>query len=140
MLDRYLYKEGNTDMSPVSQSIEQSPSMFIDTINTPDYMRTAEFPQPSVIGLGYVTSAGAVDTAKFFFSQNWTVAKNSTGNYTITHNIGYATKYLPIFNLIGTTDKSFAVTVNANTTDIVTFNQAGTATDTAFMFVFYLIA
>ena len=138
-LNRNLYRNDSEQSSAVNQVLNTKPSETVLNINQPEYSRTAEFPAPSVIGLGYVTSAGAADTTKFFFSQNWTVAKNSTGNYTITHNIGDSTKYLPQINLIGTTDKSFAVTVNANTTDIVTFNQAGTATDTAFMFVFYLI-
>ena len=94
----------------------------------------------TVIGIGYVTSGGAKDTAGFFLPSSWSVTKNSTGNYTITHNIGAINKYLPMINLIGSTDKSFAVTVGATTTTIYTFNQAGTATDTAFMFVFYLIS
>lgn len=139
MLDRFLYRDNSEQGTPVDQSINQKPTVNINSLSDPEYFRSTEFPQPMIAGIGYVTSAGAIDTAKFFYSQAWSVTKNSTGNYTITHNIGDNTKYLPIFNLIGSADRSFVVNnINNNTVDILTFNQAGTATDTAFMFVFYL--
>lgn len=139
MLDRNLYKIQEGNMAK-EQTLGNRTQIDIPNINTPDYYKTSNFPQPGIIGMGYVTSAGAKDTAGFFLPSAWSVVKNSTGNYTITHSIGAITKYLPIINLIGSTDKSFAVTVGATTTTIYTFNQAGAATDTAFMFVFYLIS
>lgn len=139
MLDRNLYKV-NDDQSSVGMAMGDRQQIEISNPNTPEYYKTASFPQPAIIGMGYVTSAGAKDSSGFFLPSAWSVTKNSTGNYTITHSIGAINKYLPVINLIGSTDKSFAVTVGATTTTIYTFNQAGTATDTAFMFVFYLIS
>jgi hypothetical protein len=138
-LDRNLYKipADNTSEEMVLGNRQQ---IEITNPNTPGYYKTSAFPQPAVIGMGYVTSAGAKDTSGFFLPSAWSVTKNSTGNYTITHSIGAINKYLPMINLIGSSDKSFAVTVGATSTTIYTFNQAGTATDTAFMFVFYLIS
>jgi hypothetical protein len=40
----------------------------------------------------------------------------------------------------GTSDVNAVVNIADNVTTIRTFNQAGTLTDTAFMFVFYLIS
>lgn len=139
MLDRNLYKI-NDDTSAVGMSIGDRQQIDIENPNTPSYYKTASFPQPAVIGMGYVTSGGAKDSSGFFLPSAWSVVKNSTGNYTVTHNIGAINKYLPIINLIGSTDKSFAVTVGANTITVYTFNQAGAATDTAFMLVVYLIS
>lgn len=139
MLDRNLYKI-NDNQTSVGMAMGDRQQIEISNPNTPEYYKTPNFPQPGIIGMGYVTSAGAKDTAGFFLPSSWSVTKNSAGNYTITHNIGAINKYLPMINLIGSTDKSFAVTVGATTTTIYTFNQAGTATDTAFMFVFYLIS
>lgn len=141
MLDRNLYKIQSQEDSAIAQSIDLKPVYAIDNFNQLDYYKTSSFPQPGVIGMGYVTSSGAKDTAGFFLPSSWSVAHTvGTGIYTITHNIGRINKYLPMINLIGSTDKSFAVTVGATTTTVYTFNQAGTATDTAFMFVFYLIS
>lgn len=146
MLGRNLYKIQSEDQSAIEQSINFKPTVEIDNFNQLDFYKTSNFPQPAIIGMGYITSAGAKDTTAFFKPSAWTVARSSAGVYVITHNIGEiqvsgATikRYLPVINLIGSTDKSFAVTVGATTTTVYTFNQAGTATDTAFMFVFYLI-
>jgi len=139
MLDRNLYKiqENNT---AIEQSLGNRTQIDLTNPNTPEYYKTSSFPQPAVIGMGYVTSGGAKDTSGFFLPSAWSVSRSSAGVYVITHNIGAVYKYLPIINLIGSTDKSFAVTVGANTTTVYTFNQAGTATDTAFMLVTYLIS
>jgi len=138
MLDINLYKSQQENSR--ADSLGNRSSIDISNPNTPEFYKTASFPQPAVIGMGYVTSGGAKDSGGFFLPSAWSVIKNSNGNYTITHNIGAVNKYLPIINLIGSSDKSFAVTVGATSTTIYTFNQAGTATDTAFMFVFYLIS
>lgn len=140
MLDRNLYKV-NDDQTSVGMAMGDRTQIDIPNLNNPEYYKTSSFPQPGIIGMGYVTSAGAKDASGFFLPSAWSVAHTvGTGIYTITHNIGAITKYLPMINLIGSTDKSFAVNVGATTTTIYTFNQAGTATDTAFMFVFYLIS
>ena len=139
MLDRNLYKvqEGN---SAPEQALGNRTQIDLSNPNTPSYYKNTSFPQPGIIGMGYVTSGGAKDSSGFFLPSAWSVSRSSAGVYVITHNIGAINKYLPMINLIGSTDKSFAVTVGANTTTIYTFNQAGAATDTAFMFVFYLIS
>lgn len=139
MLNRFLYNENQGQSAP-EQALGDRKQIDLSNPNTPDYYKTSAFPQPGVIGMGYVTSAGAKDSSGFFIPSGWSVAHTGTGVYTITHNIGAVNKYLPLVNLIGNTSKNFAVTVGANTTIIYTFNQAGTATDTAFMFVFYLIS
>jgi hypothetical protein len=147
MLDRNLYKIQSEDQSSVGQSIDLKPTVVIDNFNKLEFYKTSNFPQPAIVGMGYVTSGGAKDTTAFFKPNTWTVSRSSAGVYVITHNISEiqvsgATikRYLPMINLIGSTDKSFVVTVGATTTTVYTFNQAGTATDTAFMFVFYLIS
>jgi len=139
MLDRNLYKLPD-EQSPIELSMGNRTSIDLTNPNTPEYYKTTSLPQPAIIGIGYVTSAGAKDSAGFFLPSAWSIAHTvGTGVYVITHNIGAINKYLPIINLIGSTSKNFAVTVGTTTTTIYTFNQAGTATDTAFMFVFYLI-
>lgn len=142
MLNRFLYVSNTGDNIPSSSEMALGNRIQIDlpNPNTPAYYKTSSFPQPAVIGLGYVTSGGAKDASGFFLPSAWSVSRSSAGIYVITHGIGAVNKYLPIINLIGSTDKSFSVTVGATTTTISTFNQAGAATDTAFMFVFYLIS
>lgn len=146
MLDRNLYKI-NDNQSAIDQTMGNRTQIDLPNINQPDYYKTSSFPQPGVIGMGYVNANET--KGSFFFPSAWTLPAThvTTGVYTITHNIGQTqasgttiNRYLPIINLIGSTDKSFAVTVGATTTTVYTFNQAGTATDTAFMFVFYLIS
>lgn len=134
-LTRELYAEKNED-NPFNNIIGNRLPTPVPDINQPQYYRASTFPQPAVIGMGYVTSAGAKGT--FFLPSLFTVAKGATGVYTITHNIG-SVKYIPIINLQDSASKNFTVTVNANDTVIRTFtSNTAAAVDTAFMFVFYL--
>jgi len=98
MLDRNLYKiqEGN---SAPEQALGNREQVEVSNPNTPEYYKNTSFPQPAVIGMGYVTSAGAKDSAGFFLPSAWSVTKNSTGNYTITHAIGAVNKYLPMIRI-----------------------------------------
>lgn len=105
--------------------------------NTPNYQGQVNFPQPSIVGFGKVTSAGAKDIP--FLSDRWDVTKSSTGIYTITHNIGN-TQYVPFIQVIETVGNPRTHTISSMTSTamvIRTFNNAGTATDTAFNFLVY---
>lgn len=102
------------------------------------YQGQVDFPQPSVVGFGKVTSAGAKGIP--FLSDRWSVTKNSTGIYTVTHNIGN-TQYVPFIQLIETVGNPRTNTISSitSTTFVVrTFNNAGTATDTDFNFIVYI--
>lgn len=108
----------------------------IENANTPYYQGQVDFPQPSVVGFGKVTSAGAKSTP--FLSDRWTVAKNSTGNYTITHNLGF-TNYVPIVTASDTASRTICVSGETSTKfDVETYTDAGTQTDTAFNFIVYI--
>lgn len=108
----------------------------VENPNTPYYQGQVDFPQPSVVGFGKVTSAGAKSTP--FLSDRWTVAKNSTGNYTITHNLGF-TNYVPIVTASDTNARIICVSGETATKfDVETYNDAATATDTAFNFIVYI--
>lgn len=107
--------------------------------NQKRFYGTANLPQPAVMGFGYVTSAGAKDTAKVFLPDQWVVTKPSTGTYRITHNLvtdRYDINVTPV-------DTSMRVTVISNRTttafDVLIYNQAGTLTDTAFRFSVQMI-
>lgn len=104
--------------------------------NTPYYQGQVNFPQPSVVGFGKVTSAGAKSTP--FLSDRWSVAKNSSGNYTITHNLGF-TNYVPIVTASDTASRTICVSGETATKfDVETYTDAGTQTDTAFNFIVYI--
>ena len=110
----------------------------IENANTPYYQGQVDFPQPSVVGFGKVTSAGAKDVP--FLSDRWSVVKSSTGIYTITHNIGN-TQYVPFIQVIETVGNPRTHTISSMTSTsmvVRTFNNAGTATDTAFNFIVYI--
>lgn len=125
-----------------SNAVAQTLGVKVETAslnaNTPYYQGQVDFPQPSVLGFGKVTSAGAKGVP--FLSDRWSVVKNSTGIYTITHNIGN-TQYVPFIQLIETVGNPRTNTISSitSTTFVVrTFNNAGTATDTDFNFIVYI--
>jgi len=108
----------------------------VENPNTPYYQGQVNFPQPSVVGFGKVTSAGAKSTP--FLSDRWSVAKNSSGNYTITHNLGF-TNYVPIVTASDTASRTICVSGETATKfDVETYTDAGTQTDTAFNFIVYI--
>lgn len=123
------------ESSALDQVLGVKAEQIVDNANSPFYSGQVNFPQPSVIGFGKVTSAGAKSTP--FLADTWAVAKNSTGNYTITHNIGdtnYVVQLTPedsnprIIGVSGITSSVFV---------IKTTSDAGTLTDTAFHFIVY---
>lgn len=138
---------GNFDRFSKKSEIQSQGSSALDQVmgvkaikkvenpNTPYYQGQVNFPQPSVVGFGKVTSAGAKSTP--FLSDKWTVVKNSTGNYTITHNIG-DTNY--VVQLTPEDSNPRIITVSGITSSVFvikTTSDAGTLTDTAFHFIVY---
>ncbi len=137
-IDKDDVREGQA--SAVDQAIGlRSPDTTADNANDYVYQRTTEFPQPSIAGIGVVTSAGVPDTTRYFFSQKWTVNKTATGIYQITHGIGDG-KYNVVICPVTTT--AFTAVLSSFTAalfEVRTFNAAGVATDCSFTFVVYII-
>ena len=124
------------DSSAIDQVLGIKAVKKVENPNTPYYQGQVDFPQPSVVGFGKVTSAGAKSTP--FLSDRWTVAKNSSGNYTITHNLGF-TNYVPIVTASDTASRTICVSGETSTKfDVETYTDAGTQTDTAFNFIVYI--
>lgn len=105
---------------------------------TKAYYGQVGFPQPYIWATGYVTSAGAKDTTKFFLPNGVTVSETSTGVYKIVHKIGFNNRYTVFAMPVSTTDANVTIAnVNADDVEVRTFNQAGSATSTAFLFTIY---
>lgn len=140
--NRFLYKEPvkADESSAIDQAVgNRTYKSGVDNPNNYLFERTVEFPQPSIIGIGLVTAAGAKDTNTYFFGQNWTVTRNSPGNYTVTHNIGEK-KYLPIVGSVASSVLTARLnTFTNNDFNVLSFNTAGTPTDCAFWFVVFII-
>lgn len=142
--DRYLYKENveRARSTAVDQAVGVKEQYAPSNPNDYIYSRTVEFPQPSIAGIGVVTTAGAVDTTRFFFSQKWTItapATLGTGIYQINHNIGDA-KYSVLVSPLATT--AFTANISsfsANYFEVRTFNSAGTAANCPFTFTVWII-
>lgn len=139
--NRWLYKEnvnrgeGSAELQAIGRKDVLAPSNPNDYV----YSRTVEFPQPSIAGIGAVTSGGAKDTTSFFFSQSWTVTRTGTGRYTIAHKIGdnkYNVSISPISSTAFTSNLSAR---NINDFQVSTFNSAGAAADCAFTFTLWII-
>lgn len=142
--DRWMYKQ-NIDRGAAT-ALDQT--LGVKTVLPPSnpndyiYARTAEFPQPSIIGSGVITAAGAVDTNRFFFSQNWTITPPATlgaGIYQIKHNIGdskYAVQLTPVATTVFTANLA---AFNNNYFEVRTFNGAGAATNCSFTFTVWII-
>lgn len=111
----------------------------VENANNYIYARTVEFPQPSIAGIGSVTSAGAIDTTRYFFPAAWTITKLGTGQYRIDHQMGDG-KYNVVVTPINTAGFTSCLSNFAATTfRINTFNAAGAAADCAFTFIVYII-
>jgi len=139
--NRWLYKENvnRGEGEAVSQAIGRKDVPPPSNPNDYVYSRSIEFPQPSIIGIGAVTSGGAKDTSRFFFSQNWTTQRIGAGVYTITHNIGdskYAVQVSPVAATAFTANIS---SFSNDSFNISTFNAVGAATNCAFTFIVYMI-
>ncbi len=140
-LDRLLNRDNvrPNQSSAVDQILGVPVSQEFNNANNYDFNRTVEFPQPSYVGLGFVTSAGAADSAKFFLSQLWTVSKTGTGVYSVVHNMS-TIKYIVLPVAFATTAVIIQVSAyNANDFEIKTFDAAGAAVDSAFTFAVLMI-
>jgi len=136
--NRFMKREEiqNEGSSALAQTLGLKVSRTPSNANDTYYQGQVDFPQPSVVGFGKVTSAGAKSTP--FLSDRWTVAKNSSGNYTITHNLGI-TNYVPIVTASDTASRTICVSGETSTKfDVETYTDAGTQTDTAFNFIVYI--
>lgn len=140
-LDRNLYRQpDSSNSSAVAQTLQTPRNETASLPYNKTTYGTADFVQPYIAGLGFVTDAGAIDTSKFFLPGAWIPSKTSTGVYKITHNIGDSAKYLPLAMVNPTDSSARIVTVtNQNNNDFTvrTFTQAGVATDLPFSFVVY---
>lgn len=85
---------------------------------------------------GVVTSTGTAGTP---FPSGWTAGKNATGDYTVTHNLG-TTNYVVVGSAIsgGKILLWSQSSSDGNQFNILTFNTAGTSTDTTFSFILAL--
>jgi hypothetical protein len=140
-INRYLYKENveRARSTALDQAIGVKEQYAPSNPNDYIYSRSVEFPQPSIIGVGVVTSGGAIDTSRFFFSQKWVPSRTGAGAYTITHSIGDA-KYFVLISPIATT--AFTANISAfnnNDFQVKTWNAAGVATDCSFTFTVWMI-
>jgi hypothetical protein len=98
------------------------------------------FPQPNIYAFGYVTSAGAQDLTRFFLPTEMSVTKTGTGVYKISHKIGYSNRYTILATPVDSAAKITGIyNINADDVEVRTFDQAGTATDTAFTFVIFIL-
>lgn len=81
---------------------------------------------------GLVTSAGAASTP---FPTGWTVIKNSTGNYTVTHNLGNTNYGVCVTVSDGVVN--FLITNNRTSTtfDVLTYNSSFSSNDRSFYFI-----
>lgn len=81
---------------------------------------------------GSVAAAGSADK----LPKGWSSVKNSTGNYTVTHNLGLtASDYaVSAVSKAGTALRVERVVPGANSFDVVTVNTSDAAADCAFMF------
>lgn len=137
-LDRDDIREGQA--SAIDQALGiRAPDELVDNANNYVYQRTVEFPQPSMAGIGVVTAAGAPDLTRYFFSQQWTVAKTATGVYRVTHNIGDGKYNVQLAPVATTAFTSVIGAFTATYFEVRTFNAAGTATDCSFTFTVYII-
>lgn len=77
-------------------------------------------------------SSGAAGTP---FPTGWSASKNSTGNYTITHNLG-TTSYVVVATPVGNdTIHAVILSTGSNSFVVVTANNAGSDADCDFMFI-----
>ncbi|RTL06203.1 hypothetical protein EKK58_06185 [Candidatus Dependentiae bacterium] len=140
-INRNIYREPAKEFesSSVQQSIGEKQRNPVENANNYLYLRTTEFPQPSIAGIGSVTSAGAVDTTRYFFPQNWTISKIGSGQYRITHQMGDG-KYNVVVTPINTAGYTSCLSnFGATSFQINTFNSVGAGADCAFTFVVYII-
>lgn len=139
-LNRSINKEPvkGDSASALAQATGVKVSPILANPNAPVYSGQVDFPQPFVSGLGRVTSAGAKGSS--FLSDRWSVVRNTTGIYTLTHNIGN-NNYIVMLTLEDIGNPRYCTLDTPTSTQFVvrTFNNSGTAADTAFHFIVYSI-
>jgi hypothetical protein len=139
--DRNLNRTKTRDAqsSSVDQVMGIARGQDVNNANNYIYARTIEFPQPSIAGIGSITSAGAADSTRYFFPQGWTITKLGGGQYQINHQMGDG-KYNVVITPINTAGFTACLSNFAATSfRINTFNAAGAAADCAFTFIVYII-
>lgn len=79
-----------------------------------------------------VDVTGAASPTTVQMPTGWSIAVNGTGDYTITHNLGYST-YVAVGGIINSAGGTVSITSFDNTTiRLVARNLAGTATHLRF--------
>jgi len=106
-----------------------------DGISTTRTIVNKGYPQPVIIGAGFVNAAGTAGTV---FPSGWTVTNIGTGQYRITHNLGTTDYAVTLTPLAGTT-REFSVQVqDINFFETRFYNNATTSlTDTDHSFLLF---
>jgi len=84
---------------------------------------------------GRVSTAGAITTGCDADRVGWTVVRNGTGDYTVTHNIGAADRYFVQACLDNASEGFISVTRGVNSFDVDTKNTSAAAANANFMFM-----
>jgi len=104
-----------------------------DGISTTRTIVNKGYPQPVIIGAGFVNAGGTAGTV---FPSDWTVTSIGTGQYRITHNLG-TTDYAVVLTPLAGTTREFSVQVqNINFFETRFYNNATTSltnTDHSFL-------
>lgn len=106
-----------------------------DGISTTRTIVNKGYPQPVIIGAGFVNAAGTAGTV---FPSGWTVTNIGLGQYRITHNLGTTDYAVTLTPLAGTT-REFSVQVqDVNFFETRFYNNATTSlTDTDHSFLLF---
>lgn len=106
-----------------------------DGISTTRTIVNKGYPQPVIIGAGFVNAAGTAGTV---FPSGWTVTNIGLGQYRITHNLGTTDYAVTLTPLAGTT-REFSVQVqDINFFETRFYNNATTSlTDTDHSFLLF---
>jgi hypothetical protein len=111
----------------------QEPNISSRTINSIDDLKSAL----AWLGVGASSSSyiGRVDSAGVAVSlpAGWTSARNGTGDYTITHNLGSAA-YIVLLQSDGAASVPVIHTRGSNSLRTTFFSLAASLTDTSFDF------
>jgi len=95
-----------------------------DGISTTRTIVNKGFPQPVIIGAGFVNAIGTAGTV---FPSGWTVVSIGTGRYRITHNLG-TTDYAVVLTPLAGTTREFSVQVqDVNFFETRFYNNATTS-------------
>lgn len=106
-----------------------------DGISTTRTIVNKGYPQPVIIGAGFVNAGGTPGTV---FPSGWTCTNIGTGQYRITHNLG-TTDYAVVLTPLAGTTREFSVQTQAiNYFETRFYNNATTSlTDTDHSFLLF---